>query len=74
MAQLITLEIPESLARKVQDFAQLTDRSIEAVVLEWLDRASTEQKDQPRTPGLLTGKLSNSCFDPLPEAELQAWE
>lgn len=32
------------------------------------------QKDQPRTPGLLTGKLSNACFDPLPEEELQAWE
>jgi hypothetical protein len=34
VAQLITLEIPEPLARKVQDFARLTDRSIEAVVLE----------------------------------------
>lgn len=40
MAQLITLEIPESLAQKVRDFAQLTDCPVESVVLEWLDRAS----------------------------------
>jgi hypothetical protein len=42
VAQLITLEIPESLAQKVRDFAQLTDRPIEAVVLEWLDLASVD--------------------------------
>ncbi|MBE9116687.1 hypothetical protein IQ249_12320 [Lusitaniella coriacea LEGE 07157] len=29
---------------------------------------------QPRTPGLLAGKLSDSFFDPLPEEELQQWE
>ncbi|MBE9040396.1 hypothetical protein IQ235_06275 [Oscillatoriales cyanobacterium LEGE 11467] len=29
---------------------------------------------QPRTPGLLTGQLSDSFFDPLPEEELQQWE
>ncbi len=30
--------------------------------------------DQPRTPGILSGKLSDSFFDPLPEEELQQWE
>jgi hypothetical protein len=29
---------------------------------------------QPRTPGLLTGKLGNAFFEPLPEEELQQWE
>lgn len=29
---------------------------------------------QPRTPGLLTGKLSDAFFEPLPEEELQQWE
>ncbi|KKJ00086.1 hypothetical protein [Prochlorothrix hollandica] len=29
---------------------------------------------QPRTPGLLSGTLSNAFFDPLPETELQQWE
>jgi hypothetical protein len=35
-----------------------------------LDR---EQK-QPRTPGLLSGKLGDAFFEPLPEEELQQWE
>ncbi len=29
---------------------------------------------QPRRPGLLTGKVEESFFDPLPEAEVSAWE
>jgi hypothetical protein len=29
---------------------------------------------QPRTPGILTGKLSDAFFEPLPEEELQQWE
>jgi hypothetical protein len=29
---------------------------------------------QPRTPGLLTGKLGDAFFEPLPEEELQQWE
>jgi hypothetical protein len=29
---------------------------------------------KPRTPGLLTGKLSDAFFEPLPEEELQQWE
>lgn len=29
---------------------------------------------EPRTPGLLKGKLSDAFFEPLPEEELQQWE
>lgn len=29
---------------------------------------------EPRIPGLLTGKLSDAFFEPLPEEELQQWE
>ncbi|MEA5418715.1 DUF2283 domain-containing protein [Spirulina sp. CCNP1310] len=29
---------------------------------------------EPRTPGLLTGQLSDPFFEPLPESELQQWE
>ncbi|QQE64310.1 hypothetical protein GFS31_09900 [Leptolyngbya sp. BL0902] len=29
---------------------------------------------QPRTPGLLSGQLSDTFFEPLPEEELQQWE
>jgi prevent-host-death family protein len=32
-----------------------------------------EQK-QPRKPGLIKGKLSESFFEPLPDTELEAWE
>ena len=28
----------------------------------------------PRQPGLLSGKVEDSFFEPLPEAELAAWE
>ena len=29
---------------------------------------------QPRNLGLLTGKLGDAFFEPLPEEELQQWE
>ena len=29
---------------------------------------------EPRTPGLLKGKLGDAFFEPLPEEELQQWE
>jgi hypothetical protein len=29
---------------------------------------------QPRTPGLLTGKLGDAFFEPLPFEELEQWE
>lgn len=32
------------------------------------------EQQQPRTPGLLTGKLGDAFFEPLPEEELQQWE
>jgi hypothetical protein len=32
------------------------------------------EASQHRTPGLLTGKLSDTFFEPLPEQELQQWE
>lgn len=34
----------------------------------------SQETPQPRTPGLLKGKLSDSFFEPLPEEELQQWE
>ena len=33
-----------------------------------------KERSQPRAPGLLTGKLSDTFFEPLPEEELQQWE
>ena len=34
----------------------------------------SQESDSPRTPGLLTGKLGDAFFEPLPEEELQQWE
>jgi hypothetical protein len=33
-----------------------------------------QKQKQPRTPGLLTGTLSDAFFEPLPDEELQQWE
>jgi hypothetical protein len=33
-----------------------------------------QEQKQPRTPGLLTGKLGDAFFEPLSEEELQQWE
>jgi hypothetical protein len=33
-----------------------------------------QETAQPRTPGLLTGKLGDAFFEPLSEEELQQWE
>jgi hypothetical protein len=33
-----------------------------------------QEQPQPRTPGLLTGKLGDAFFEPLSEEEFQQWE
>ncbi len=33
-----------------------------------------KENQQPRTPGLLKGKLGEAFFEPLPKDELQQWE
>ena len=33
-----------------------------------------KERSQPRTSGLLTGKLGDAFFEPLPEGELQQWK
>ncbi|GAB4369610.1 MAG: hypothetical protein Kow00121_09650 [Elainellaceae cyanobacterium] len=43
-------------------------------VIHYFRLGLSKEADQPRTPGLLTGQLSESFFDPLPEEELQQWE
>jgi hypothetical protein len=40
MAERVTLEIPTGLMQQAKEMAQLTDRSLEAVLLEWMSRAS----------------------------------
>jgi hypothetical protein len=42
MAEIVTLELPETLAQRAKEIAVLTNRRFEDVLLEWIDRASTE--------------------------------
>ena len=42
MSEIVTLELPEPLARSARAVARQTQRSVESVLLEWLDRAATE--------------------------------
>ena len=55
-------DIPE------EKLAQLYD------VIHYFHLGLNQDIAQPRTPGLLTGQLSDTFFDPLPEEELQQWE
>ena len=52
-------DIPE------EKLAQLYD------VIHYFRLGLNQDTAQPRTPGLLTGQLSDTFFDPLPEEELQ---
>jgi hypothetical protein len=42
MAEIVTLELPETLAQRAKEIAALTNRRIEDVLVEWIDRASAE--------------------------------
>ncbi|WNZ23661.1 MAG: hypothetical protein EDM05_050200 [Leptolyngbya sp. IPPAS B-1204] len=42
MTELVTLELPEALAQQAKDIAALTHRSLEDVLIEWIDRAVAE--------------------------------
>ncbi|MTJ49795.1 hypothetical protein [Dolichospermum sp. UHCC 0259] len=42
MSEIITLQLPETLVQKAKEIAAFTHRRIEDVLLEWIDRASSE--------------------------------
>ncbi|MEN2383523.1 MAG: hypothetical protein ACSI46_02035 [Gloeotrichia echinulata DVL01] len=42
MAEIVTLQLPETLAQKAKQIAAFTHRRLEDVLLEWIDRAITE--------------------------------
>ncbi|WP_373526582.1 hypothetical protein [Nostoc sp.] len=42
MAEIVTLQLPETLAQKAKEIAAFTHRQLEDVLLEWIDRAITE--------------------------------
>lgn len=42
MAEIVTLELPETLAQQAKQIAALTHWRLEDVLVEWIDRAITE--------------------------------
>lgn len=42
MTEIVTLQLPETLAQKAKEIAAFTHRRLEDVLLEWIDRAITE--------------------------------
>jgi hypothetical protein len=42
MSEIVTLEIPTTLVQQAKEIAQLTDRPLEAVLIEWIDHASAD--------------------------------
>jgi hypothetical protein len=42
MSEIVTLEIPTTLVQQAKEIAQLTDRPLESVLIEWIDRASAD--------------------------------
>jgi plasmid stability protein len=47
MTEQITLNLPDNLAQQVRQAAALSQRQLEDVLLEWLDRGSLESQNQP---------------------------
>jgi hypothetical protein len=42
MGHRVTLDLPEDVAERAQEIARRTHRSVEAVLLDWLDHAMTD--------------------------------
>jgi hypothetical protein len=48
MAEQFTLNLPDGLAKQVREVAALTQRGLEDVLLDWLDRGSAAQPSRTR--------------------------
>jgi len=63
----------EKIIQELQDIPE--DKLTEIYdLIHYFRLGLTLEPAQPRTPGLLTGKIGDAFFEPLPEEELQQWE
>lgn len=60
----------------IQELEQIPEEKLAEIydLIHYFRVGLNQTKPQPRTPGILTGKLSDTFFDPLPQEELQQWE
>ncbi len=65
MAEIITLELPEPLARQAKEIAALTHRRLEDVLIEWIDRAITDLPIE----SLPDAQVLDLCDNQLPQEQ-----
>jgi prevent-host-death family protein len=71
-----TVTIEEAQA-KLLDLIHTLQPNEEVVITENsqpVARLTPIAEGTPRVPGIAQGKVTEAFFEPLPEAELQAWE
>jgi hypothetical protein len=64
------------LQKIIQELQDIPEEKLAEIydLIHYFRLGLNQEKSEPRTPGLLTGKLSDAFFEPLPEEELQRWE
>lgn len=60
----------------IQELQALPEEKLAEIydLIHYFRLGLSKEVDPPREPGLLTGKLGDAFFEPLPEDELQQWE
>jgi hypothetical protein len=69
MAEIVTLEIPEELARRARALAAATNRRLEDAVIDWIGRAVAEPAVESLPDGLLLD-LCDATLDAPRQEEL----
>src|SRR5260370_24659360 len=69
MAEKVTVELPDDLARRVRSVAAQAQRPFEDVVLEWIDRGGAEPSVDTLPDDQLLA-ICNSQMDPGEQEEL----
>ncbi|HBA65432.1 MAG TPA: hypothetical protein DCZ48_04510 [Methylococcaceae bacterium] len=65
--------LQEQIMKELQDIPE--DKLAEIYdLIHYFRLGLKEEPPQRRQPGLLPGKLGDAFFEPLPDAELDAWE
>lgn len=60
----------------IEELQAIPEEKLEEIydLIHYFRLGLKQESQQPRTPGLIKGKLSDSFFEPLPEDELKQWE
>lgn len=65
MNELMTVELPEELARRARDLAAATNRRLEDAIVDWIGRAV----DEPDVASLPDGQVLTMCELTMADAE-----